>query len=133
MDTLNDISAWSNNFDELQSPLKRTDFWDEQSWILVVVMVAILILQRSMVQVIAIDHSEDAVRMTKANTRKFQHVHVIQADAGNLPIKEASMDRVYSFGVLHHTDNPYEIMDEAHRVLISGGPSTFGYMDRDKA
>ena len=59
--------------------------------------------------------------MTKANTQKFQHVHVIQADAANLPIKEAAMDRVYSFGVLHHTENPYEIMDEAHRVLASGG------------
>ena len=122
IDSLDDVSAWSDNFDELQSPLKRTDFLGRT-----VLDIGCgygrhtYFAAQYGAEVIALDHSEDAIRMTKENTRKFQHVHVIQADAGNLPIKEASMDRVYSFGVLHHTENPYEIMDEAHRVLISGG------------
>ena len=122
MDTLNDISAWSNNFDELQSPLKRTDFLGRR-----VLDIGCgygrhtYFAAQYGAEVFAIDHSEDAVRMTKSNTKKFQHVHVLQADAANLPLKEGVMDRVYSFGVLHHTDNPYDIMNEAHRVLVSGG------------
>ena len=122
MDDLNDISAWSNNFDELQSPLKRTDFLGR-----IVLDIGCgygrhtYFAAQYGAEVIAIDHSEDAVRMTKLNTQKFQHVHVVQADAARLPIKDAAMDRVYSFGVLHHTEKPFEIMDEAHRVLASGG------------
>ena len=122
MDDLKDISAWSNNFDDLQSPLKRSDFLGRT-----VLDIGCgygrhtYFAAQYGAEVFAIDHSEDAVRMTKSNTQKFQHVHVIQADAANLPIREAAIDRVYSFGVLHHTENPYDLMEEAHRVLTSGG------------
>ena len=122
MDTLQDISAWSNTFDELQAPLTRTDFLGRR-----VLDIGCgygrhtYFAAQYGAEVFAIDHSDDAVRMTKTNTQKFQHVHVIQADAANLPIKDTAMDRVFAFGVLHHTENPYEIMNEANRVLGSGG------------
>lgn len=42
-------------------------------------------------------------------------------NAGNLPFADASMDVVFSLGVLHHTDNTEQCLAEAHRVLKPGG------------
>lgn len=122
LDALQDLQPLSENFDELQHPLKKEDFLGRT-----VLDVGCgygrhtFFAARYGAEVIAVDHSEDAVKMTKENTKNFQHVHVIQADASRLPLKEATVDRVYSFGVLHHVDNPFDIMTESHRVLASGG------------
>jgi ubiquinone/menaquinone biosynthesis C-methylase UbiE len=43
------------------------------------------------------------------------------ADAENLPFADASFDRVYSWGVLHHTPDTTRAVDEAIRVLRPGG------------
>jgi ubiquinone/menaquinone biosynthesis C-methylase UbiE len=42
-------------------------------------------------------------------------------NAGELPWPDASMDFVYSLGVLHHTDNAPQCIAEVHRVLKPGG------------
>ena len=122
IDSLQDISAWARNFDELQLPLEANDFlgrrvldlgcgYGRHSYF----------AARYGAEVFAVDHSEDAVLMTRENTRNYQHVHVIQADANQLPFLDASMDRVFTFGVLHHVEEPKSILQEAHRVLLSGG------------
>ena len=122
LENLTDISAWEENFKDLQAPLAKDDFLGRT-----VVDVGcgygrhVYFAARYGAEVIAIDHSEDAVRMTQENTKNFQHVHVIQADASRLPLQDSTVDRVYSFGVLHHTENPFDIMEEAHRILGSGG------------
>ena len=76
-------------------------------------MVDTLFAARYGAEVYAVDYSEDAVETTQENTKQFQHVHVIQADAANLPFREGCMDRVFSFGVLHHIENPGDLMTEA--------------------
>jgi SAM-dependent methyltransferase len=43
------------------------------------------------------------------------------ADAEALPFPDQSFDRVYSWGVLHHTPNTAEAINEAIRVLRPGG------------
>jgi SAM-dependent methyltransferase len=43
------------------------------------------------------------------------------AAAGNLPFETASMDVVYSLGVLHHTDDTIRCIGEVYRVLKPGG------------
>jgi SAM-dependent methyltransferase len=46
---------------------------------------------------------------------------IIQADAERLPLRDESIDVLYSFGVLHHSTNPECAFAEAHRVLRRGG------------
>lgn len=43
------------------------------------------------------------------------------ADAENLPFEDGSFDRVYSWGVLHHTPDTSRSISEAVRVLRPGG------------
>ena len=43
------------------------------------------------------------------------------ADAEALPFADSSFDLVYSHGVLHHTPDTQKAIDEAHRVLRTGG------------
>lgn len=45
----------------------------------------------------------------------------IQGDAENLPFEDGTFDIVYSFGVLHHTENTEQAIKELHRVLKPGG------------
>jgi SAM-dependent methyltransferase len=44
-----------------------------------------------------------------------------QGDAENLSFAEASFDRVYSWGVIHHSPNTPKAVAEIHRVLKPGG------------
>ena len=119
---LNQLGALEENFTELQSPLTKHSFLGRK-----VMDVGCgygrhtYFAARYGAEVYAIDYSDDAVETTKVNTQQFQHVHVIQADAAHLPFREGCMDRVFTFGVLHHVENPSELMKEAHRVLSSGG------------
>jgi ubiquinone/menaquinone biosynthesis C-methylase UbiE len=48
---------------------------------------------------------------------------VANAEEG-LPFADASVDHVYSFGVIHHSPAPEKIIKEIHRVLKSGGTFT---------
>jgi SAM-dependent methyltransferase/uncharacterized protein YbaR (Trm112 family) len=50
----------------------------------------------------------------------------VQGNAERLPIRDASIDVVYSNGVLHHTPNFTTALDEAYRVLKPGGRAIIG-------
>jgi len=41
-----------------------------------------------------------------------------------IPLPDASVNYIYSQGVLHHTSNPGEILDEFHRILRPGGTAS---------
>jgi len=43
------------------------------------------------------------------------------SDAEHLPFDDGSFDVVYSFGVLHHTPNTQQAIEEVYRVLKPGG------------
>lgn len=49
------------------------------------------------------------------------HGCAVVADAEHLPISGGSVDAVYSFGVIHHTDHPERVAAEIVRVLRPGG------------
>jgi len=42
-------------------------------------------------------------------------------DAEGLPFEEYTFDAVYSWGVIHHSDKPEQIVRQIHRVLKPGG------------
>lgn len=53
------------------------------------------------------------------------------SDAEALPFKDASVDVVYSFGVLHHTPGIEAALAEIRRVLRPGGEAVIGLYHRD--
>lgn len=70
----------------------------------------------------AVDLSDHAVRLThKRFLQSNLSGSVLQADAEKLPLPDASMDYVWSWGVLHHTSDTGRAVNEVFRVLKPGG------------
>ena len=71
---------------------------------------------------IGVDHSRHAAAQALRNLRAAGgDGFTAQGNAEALPIRDGSVDVVYSNGVLHHTPNFLTAMDEAYRVLKPGG------------
>jgi ubiquinone/menaquinone biosynthesis C-methylase UbiE/uncharacterized protein YbaR (Trm112 family) len=71
---------------------------------------------------IGVDHSRHAAMYTLRHLRAIgADGFTVQGNAESLPIRDESIDVVYSNGVLHHTPNFPTAMDEAYRVLRPGG------------
>ncbi len=65
-----------------------------------------------------IDLASEAVKFTQERLNHlFGKGSVIQGNAEKLPFKDNSFDFVYSFGVIHHADEPLLIVNEIQRVL----------------
>lgn len=119
-----DVAApeWEKNFLDLVSPLEPNDFLGK----------TVLDLgcgygrhayfaARYGAEVIAVDSHVDAVMSVQRNCAHLKNVHVIQADGDRLPIRAQSIDRVYCFGVLHHAEEPEQILKSATEVITPGG------------
>jgi ubiquinone/menaquinone biosynthesis C-methylase UbiE/uncharacterized protein YbaR (Trm112 family) len=71
---------------------------------------------------IGLDHSGNAAMYALRHLRGVGgEGFTVQGNAESLPIRDNSIDVVYSNGVLHHTPNFLKAMDEAYRVLRPGG------------
>lgn len=70
-------------------------------------------------EVVGIDLS-DAVESAFQNTRDLPNVHVVQADAYNLPFA-APFDLAYSIGVLHHLPDPKQGFLSMNKHVKPGG------------
>ena len=71
---------------------------------------------------IGIDSSNTAVRTARETFDLLElGSAVVSADATVLPIHTATVDLVYSNGVLHHINDTQAAVDEIHRVLRPGG------------
>jgi ubiquinone/menaquinone biosynthesis C-methylase UbiE len=69
-----------------------------------------------------IDLTPRAIEHTRRRLALFGLDSDLQvADAEALPFPNASFDRIYSWGVLHHSPNTPKAIDEALRVLRTGG------------
>lgn len=72
--------------------------------------------------VTSIDLAPQHAMLTAARARLFNlKGRVFQADAERLPFAGESFDFVYSWGVLHHTLNTAQAINEIHRVLRPSG------------
>ena len=72
-------------------------------------------------EVIGMDLSE-AVEAARENTRHLSNVHLIQADVFHSPLRERSLDFIYSIGVLHHLPDPKKGFLTLTRLLAPGAP-----------
>ena len=71
---------------------------------------------------IGVDHSPHAAMYALRHLKAVGgNGFTVQGNAESLPIRDESIDVVYSNGVLHHTPNFSTAMDEAYRVLKPGG------------
>ena len=117
-----DTSVWERHFLELSEPRTRNDYLGKT------VLDAgcgygrhAYYAARFGAEVIAIDSSADAVEATKRNCASYRNVHVIQADAAHMPLKDQSVDIVYAYGLLHHVEDPNAILSAMDLALKSGG------------
>ncbi len=69
--------------------------------------------------VAAIDFSEAMVAEAR---RSHPDLDIRLASAESLPFGEGSFDAVIANCVLHHLADPHQALNEAHRVLVDGGP-----------
>ncbi|MGB8538260.1 MAG: class I SAM-dependent methyltransferase [Acidobacteriaceae bacterium] len=68
---------------------------------------------------IGVDLTTNHVELARNRVGNLAVVH--QADARHLPFADESFDYVYSHGVLHHCDEPEQVVREIFRVLRPGG------------
>jgi len=69
-----------------------------------------------------VDLTNAAVSIAKERFELFgQKGEIIKVDTESLPFPDNYFNHVYSFGVIHHSPNPENIVNEIHRVLKPGG------------
>ena len=71
-------------------------------------------------------HGVDLTEAAIATTRRHLQCHgfssnLQRVDAEKLPFADNEFDLVYSWGVIHHSERPEEILKEIHRILKPGG------------
>lgn len=73
-------------------------------------------------EVTAVDITEQAIQMIKKNAQ-YNNVklNAIKQDAEKLSFSDETFDYVYSWGVLHHSQNTVKAFSEVSRVLKKGG------------
>jgi len=75
---------------------------------------------------IGVDLTPNSIELTRERFQVFGvpgRFEVANAEEG-LPLPDASVDHVYSFGVIHHSPVPEKIVQEIYRILKSGGTFT---------
>lgn len=72
----------------------------------------------------------DGIFINREITSGLNNVWLLRASALRMPIKNDLFDFAYSYGVLHHTPNPEEGIQEAYRVIKKDAPF-FTYLYED--
>lgn len=69
-----------------------------------------------------VDLTDRAIETTRAHLALYGYESVLQrVDAEKLPFSDSVFDVVYSWGVIHHSSRPEQIIDEIRRVLKPSG------------
>jgi len=86
-----------------------------------------LFIVQGAINYIGLDYSFNAAKYSYDAIKKLGGTGITaQANAEALPIEDNSIDLVYSNGVLHHTPETINALDEVYRVLKPGGKAIIG-------
>jgi SAM-dependent methyltransferase len=72
-------------------------------------------------EVVALDHSSEAIASAAKNLGDHVRVHLVQGDVLHPPFKKGVFDITYSFGVLHHLTAPKEAFLKLGETVRPGG------------
>lgn len=77
---------------------------------------------RNILQLFCIDASHDMLRQLKSHLgrHKIGNFHAQRAIDSMLPLKDSSMDCIFTFNAIHHFDL-HKFLDEVRRILKDGG------------
>jgi SAM-dependent methyltransferase len=83
-------------------------------------------------KVYAIDISEKSISGAKLNLKFFStaNVPIKKMDAEKLDFKNNFFDLIYSWGAIHHSNNPYKIYQNIYRTLKKNGKLFFMVYNR---
>lgn len=71
---------------------------------------------------VGVDLTEYAVRSTRTRLEQSNvGAQILQMDAEKMTFRDASFDLVWSWGVIHHSANTRQVLQEIQRVLRPGG------------
>ena len=88
-------------------------------------------LARRFQHVVGVDLAEAGARLAGGALHHWQvKGTTLVADGEALPFADGAFDLAYSFGVLHHTDDPAQALREIRRVLRPGGRVVVGLYHR---
>src|SRR3954447_18948571 len=74
---------------------------------------------------VGVDLTEAAATLARENLAvRGLPGQTLAANTERLPFPDKSFDHVYSYGVIHHTENPEAVIQEIRRVLKPGGTLT---------
>jgi SAM-dependent methyltransferase len=116
------VPEYEENFRDLSDPLGPDDFMGK------LVLDAgcgfgrhAFFAARYGAEVVAMDSSAEAVASAASNLQNAMRAHVIQGDIDRPPLKRGLFDIVYSYGVLHHVDDPKATFASLHELVKHGG------------
>ncbi|MBI5189483.1 MAG: class I SAM-dependent methyltransferase [Nitrospirae bacterium] len=74
-------------------------------------------------RVVGVDLSTNSLAAARCNVERSGagNVSLVMGDAECLPVKDGSVDVVFSYGVLHHTPDIGRAVKDIHRALRKGG------------
>ncbi len=80
------------------------------------------LFSRAGCEVWAVDLTAQAVETTRKRAKIHGvEIHAQQMDGEHLSFKDETFDFVWSWGVIHHSARPEQVLRQAHRVLRPGG------------
>lgn len=72
-------------------------------------------------KILAVDQSNAMLKAAKTRLSKFNNIEFVSATLSDLPLDDSSINAAVISLVLHHIDNPPEIIQEAARCLKPNG------------
>ena len=69
-------------------------------------------------ELVGLDRDPEVLAIAQARTAGV--ARLIEADAGEMPFKDASFDLVFDFGTFYHTADPEKMLSEIARILAPG-------------
>jgi len=70
---------------------------------------------------VGLDFSKETLLIAKERAKNHASVHLVRADADNMPLRDKVFDRVFAMTLIQNTPRPTETLNEIRRVAKDNG------------